>query len=349
MWKTILRRSQPIFLVVALIFVAVLLRGQWEELRAHTWQLHPGWLFISAVLLLASWAMEIGIWRHLLALVGGKLAYPPAIRIWFLSAIVRYIPGNIWQPLSMTLQAQRRGVRAEATLTSVILYQVIIVLAVAPITAFYLVTTGNLGLLADMFSSIAPQVALGLAVMAILPVVVFLILPQLLTGAINWLLGKAGRDPLDAELSSGRLLGLLLISILNWLLWGGSFAALTFGLNAYTPEQMASLAPHLIASYPIAYAIGFLSFVTPSGFGVREGAFYLLLTPLAGRRRDHGCCACHARVDHHRRADRGGIEPAACAWAPCRVSRISTRCAQPGCRRSPARDALGGPTQPCPY
>ena len=282
MWKTILRRSQPIFLVVALIFVAMLLRGQWAELRAHTWQLQAGWLLISALLLLASWAMEIGIWRHLLALVGGRLPYAPAIRIWFLSAIVRYIPGNIWQPLSMTLQAQQRGVRAEATLTSVILYQVIIVLAVAPITAFYLVTTGNLGLLADMFSSIAPQLVMGLALLMIAPVVLFLILPQLLTGAINWLLRKVGRAPLETELSSSRLLGLLLVAIVNWLLWGGSFAALTFGLNVYTTEQMTSLAPHLIASYPIAYAIGFLSFVTPSGFGVREGAFYLLLTPLLG-------------------------------------------------------------------
>ena len=172
--------------------------------------------------------------------------------------------------------------RAEATLTSVILYQVIIVLAVAPITALYLVTTGNLGLLADMFSSIAPQLVMGLALLMIAPVVLFLILPQLLTGAINWLLKKVGRAPLETELSSSRLLGLLLVAIVNWLLWGGSFAALTFGLNVYTTEQMTSLAPHLIASYPIAYAIGFLSFITPSGFGVREGAFYLLLTPLLG-------------------------------------------------------------------
>ena len=81
------------------------MRSQWEELRAHTWELQPGWLLASALLLLASWAMEIGIWQHLLRLVGGRLPYAPAVRIWFLSAIVRYIPGNIWQPLSMTLQA----------------------------------------------------------------------------------------------------------------------------------------------------------------------------------------------------------------------------------------------------
>ena len=61
---------------------------------------------------------------------------------------------------------------------------------------------------------------------------------------------------------------LLLVQILNWLLWGASFAALTFALGAYTPAQLWRLTPHLIAVYPIAYAIGLISFITPSGFGV---------------------------------------------------------------------------------
>ena len=139
-----------------------------------------------------------------------------------------------------------------------------------------------MGLLSELFSSIAPQLIPILAMLAILPVLVFLILPQLLTGSINWMLNKMGRESLDTELSSGRLLALLLVAMVNWLLWGGSFAALTFGLNAYSQAEMMALAPHLIAAYPIAYAIGFLSFITPSGFGVREGAFYLLLTPLLG-------------------------------------------------------------------
>ena len=276
--KTLLRRAQPIFFVIALGFMVFLLRSQWDELRNYDWQLQPLWLIASALLLLASWAMEIGIWRHLLALVGGSLAYAPAVRIWFLSAIMRYIPGNIWQPLSMTVQAQQRGVRVEATLTSVALYQAIILLAVAPIAGVYLLSTGNLGLLTDMLGSLTPW----LATLAITPVLVLLIRPQLLTTFINWGLSKLGRESLETELTSGRLLLLLMAAALDWLLWGGSFAALTFGLSEYSRVEMIALAPHLIASYSIAYAIGFISFITPSGFGVREGAFYLLLAPILG-------------------------------------------------------------------
>jgi hypothetical protein len=70
--------------------------------------------------------------------------------------------------------------------------------------------------------------------------------------------------------------------MVDWLLWGASFAALAFALQAYSPEQMLALAPHLVATYAVAYAIGFVSFITPSGLGVREGAFFLLLAPLLG-------------------------------------------------------------------
>src|SRR5262245_25497666 len=97
----IIQRLQPLFLALALLFIVLLLRSQWAELSHHTWHLNPAWLLVSAIFLLASWALEIQIWRQLLAVVGSRLSYWPAVRIWFLSAILRYVPGNIWQPLSM--------------------------------------------------------------------------------------------------------------------------------------------------------------------------------------------------------------------------------------------------------
>lgn len=275
-----LRRLQPFFMVLALLFMAALLRGQWGELRSYQWELDPWWLALSGLLLLASWIMEIGIWRNLLGLVGGRIAYAPALRIWFLSAIMRYIPGNIWQPLSMTVRCQQWGVRPEATLTSVALYQAIILLAVAPLTALYFAVSGDvgLGLLGDFLRGAAPW----LVALLLIPVGFFLLRPQWLMALINWGLHKIGREMLETRITSMRLLALLVVAAINWLLWGGAFAALTFGLSEHSWAEMRGLLPYLVLSYPIAYAIGFVSFITPSGFGVREGAFYLLLAPLMG-------------------------------------------------------------------
>lgn len=274
----IIHRLQPFFLVLAVLFIVLLLRSQWAELSQHTWRLNPLWLAVSALFMLASWALEIQIWRQLLAVVGERLPYWPAVRIWFLSAILRYVPGNIWQPLSMTLQCQRRGIAPEATLTSVAFYQILILLAASPIAAVYFGLTGNWGLLTGLLQAWTPWlVAVGLA-----PVVMFVVRPSWLIELVNWVLAKFNRPPLVAGLTRGNAALLLVLAIADWLLWGASFAALTFALQDFTPAEMVQLAPDLIAAYAIAYTIGFVSLITPSGIGVREGALYVLLAPLLG-------------------------------------------------------------------
>ncbi len=260
-------------MLAASIFIGVWLAAEWPALRAYQWHVSGGWLALSALFMLASWAVEIALWRLLLATMGGRIGYSRAARIWFKSAVVRYVPGNVWQPLSMTLQAQQQGVRPEVTVTSVALYQGIILLAAAPIAAVYFWVTGNWGLLTDFVGNAGWLLIL----LVMLPVALFLAWPNLLIVLLNWLLVRVGRPAVEAGLSRMRLAQFLGIAAFDWLLWGATFATLTFGVAALTRAEMAALAPHLIVAYAIAYCVGFLSFITPSGFGVREGALYLLL------------------------------------------------------------------------
>jgi glycosyltransferase 2 family protein len=271
-----LHRAQPMLVVVSLLLIVFLLRNQWELLRAQPWRLHPGWLALSGIFLLLAWSVEVNLWRWLLAVVGGRLAFGPAWRIWFITALVRYLPGSIWQPLSMTLYCQHWHIRPESTLMSMVLYQVIALLAVMPFAILYLVWGSNAALVTQALAGFAPGlIALGLA-----PVLIFLLKPDWLLVAVNWALRKAGREPLDARLSRSALAGQMALGSVSWFFWGLSFAALTLALRPYSFSEMVRVTPVLVAAFPIGYAIGFLSLITPSGFGVREGAYYLLLVPL---------------------------------------------------------------------
>jgi glycosyltransferase 2 family protein len=276
MTRRVLRWAQPLLLVAALISVFVIIASQWDILRSYPWQLNPSWMVVACLMLLVTWAVEIGIWLNLLRHLGGALAYGAAVRIWFLSAIVRYVPGNIWQPLSMAVYCQRLGIRPEITVTSILFYQVIILLAACPIAAVYFSASGNLGLLTGLFHGLTTAFAAAL----IVPLLVFFLRPELLTAFLNWLLVKLRRPALSARLSRPRLLLVLAAAFADWLLWGLTFAALVFAIGGFDPRTMLTLTPHLVASFPIAYAVGFLSLITPSGFGVREGAFVVLLAPL---------------------------------------------------------------------
>lgn len=234
---------------------------------------------LSGLFLAASWATEIKIWQRILHLVGGELSYGVAVQIWFLSAITRYIPGNIWQPLSMTMRCQREGIRPESTIASVLLFQMVILTAAGPVAALYFGWSSNYG----AFSNALAGWTVWLIVIILLPVLLFIAKPKWFFTLVNWGLQKIGRAPLNLAISSWQLIVLIAIAIFHWGLWGCSFAALTLGLNPYPVSEMLTLMPHLIASFAIAYTIGFVSFITPSGFGVREGAFVLLLAPFMGR------------------------------------------------------------------
>lgn len=276
MLKQWLQRAQPFLVVVSLVLIGVLLRSQWAELQAHTWRLHAGWLGASAIFMGATWLVEVSLWRRLLVVVGGQLPFAAAWRIWFLTALVRYVPGNIWQPLSMTLYCERRGIRPEATLMSMVLYQAVTMLAVAPIAGIYLLLYNREGLLSQLLASLTPW----LGAVGLIPILIFVVRPALLMNLVNWALEKVGRPALAAQLTSRTLLSLLLVGMVSWLLWGAAFATLTFALRPYQNGELLRLVGPLVAVFSVGYAVGFLSLLTPSGFGVREGAYYLLLIPL---------------------------------------------------------------------
>jgi hypothetical protein len=198
------------------------------------------------------------------------------VRIWFLSAVVRYVPGNIWQPLSMTFYCQRQGIRPEATLTSILLFQVVVVLAVMPYAGLFMVWSDQRSQLTSLFSQLAP----ALAALVVMPVVVFLARPGWMLDLLNWGLARVRRPPLQLSLSRLQLMGLVGLAIFHWGLWGMAFTTLAFALGAFDTGEMARFAPYLLFAYPVGYGIGFLAFITPSGLGAREGAYYLLLTPL---------------------------------------------------------------------
>lgn len=265
-------------MLVAMVLMIVLLRNQWSILKEQSWELNWGWLVLSLFFLLTSWAIEIGIWLKILRLLNARLPYWSGVRIWFLSAVVRYIPGNIWQPLSMTWRCQQRGIRPEATITSILIFQIVILIAAGPIAALYFGLYGNYGLLTSMLSKLTE----ALLFVILVPVIIFLARPDWLLNAANWGLNVLGRTPLLVTLSTLDLSKLLGIAIVHWLLWGLSFAALVFGMSPYSLNEVARLLPHLVSSFAIAYTIGFISFITPSGFGVREGVFIILLAPLLG-------------------------------------------------------------------
>jgi uncharacterized membrane protein YbhN (UPF0104 family) len=261
-YKRILR---AVIVVLSLGFLAIAVRSQWVALSNYQWHLAPGWALLALIGLELTWLFELATWRTILWSLGGPLPFWRSAQIWFLSNLMRYIPGNIWQFLGMAEMAAQDGVPRLATLTSIVLHQVISTAAGIVLAAVYFASAGQ----GEWLGRIRPLLLLA-------PLGLFLLQPALLERILNWAMAKLGRPPLKVTLTWGQVWVLLLRYVLVWLGMGLSFAAMT---RALTPAGW-TMVPALMAAWTAAYIIGYLSMLTPSGLGVREGAMVLLLAPV---------------------------------------------------------------------
>lgn len=261
-WRRI---AQVIFVVAALAFIALLVRSQWSELRGYTWQIEPGWALLALAVLEVAWLFELDTWRAILAGLGGLLPFGRAAEIWFLSNIIRYLPGNVWQFLGMTEMAAADGVPRVATLTSIVLHQAISTAAGLALAALYFAVSGQ----AAWAERLRP-------VLWLVPLGLLLLQPRLLEAILNRALALVKRPPIRVTLTWGQVWVLLLRYVVVWLLLGLAFAALVRSLTVVAWRD----APWLIATWVTAYTAGYLSLITPSGLGVREGVMALLLGEL---------------------------------------------------------------------
>lgn len=265
------RVAQMVVFLLALGFLAVLVRSQWQALRHYPWQLAPAWLALSYIPWGLSMALEIAMWRAILtrtarvasaAIAPRSLSLARAAQIWFLSNIIRYIPGNIWQPLGMAQMCAEEGIPTEVTLTSVIVHQALSALAVTLLGVGYFAWAGH----GEALRTLAP-------LLVALPAVALALRARWLEMVLNLVLRRLGRPTLRIGLGSRALAALTLGYVASWSLIGLGFAML---VRALTPVGLEAL-PHLIASFALAWLVGYLSLLTPSGLGVREGAIVWLL------------------------------------------------------------------------
>lgn len=252
-------------LALSLAFMVALLASQWQALAAFQWQFRPGWLLPSFALLAAGMLLEMSIWRWLLSSLGGHLRWRRAAQTWFLSNIVRFIPGNIWQLLGMAELAADDGVSRLTTFTSIVLHQVLSIAAGATLAALYFALAGHSAWL-ELIRPLLWLVPLGL----------LLCHPRVLQWILNRGLALLRRPPIQVTLSGRQLIVALLGYGVAWLLTGSGFALLAAAITPITASQFAAL----VATWTAAYVIGYLSLVTPGGLGVREGIMVLLLAPL---------------------------------------------------------------------
>ena len=128
---------------MVLFFAVHSLATQWNKVEARLIHIQFGWEWIAAAtaLVLVTYALLIEGWRRILEAWDSHLPFIDAARIWFLSNLGKYVPGNVWSLTAMGVMARKRGLSAIAAAGSSVIMQVVSLLTG---TAIVMVTGAKL-------------------------------------------------------------------------------------------------------------------------------------------------------------------------------------------------------------
>jgi glycosyltransferase 2 family protein len=250
-------------LAVVAVFFVLTLAARWREVISLKWQPRPGVFLLACLLLAVSYALVACLWGLALRRAAGT-PVRAGVRIWFLANLARYVPGNVWSFVGAVELARREGAARSRTLAVMALTQALSV---------------GVALLAGLPVLLAERARLGRP--ALLGAVAVAVVAAGAAAFRRQLLALARRrfprlEPGDLVPAPGTVALLTVGYAAYWVVTGLAFAALVASAYRLPPGDV----PLVVAAYAAAYAVGFLSLLTPAGLGVREVVLVVALAPV---------------------------------------------------------------------
>lgn len=268
--KRVLQIGLPLLVVV--FFVYQIRKWNWDALTSHSSQgFHwNSWLLVLAFLGFLLQELSYGlIWRAVLIRLGFRRDLRICLRIYLASEFVRYIPGNVWHVLARLLWISKYGVPRPIAFASMTIELITKLASAALLFAVSLLFWHDIGAVGSLLNG---SIVIFVGVGTILALLIGLH-PRILNGLLNVALRLLKRDAVVLTVSYRDILLVTLAWCASWCVAGGAFYLLLLALWPGTP--LVAL-PICIGIYAIAWDIGFVSFITPSGLGFREGAIAAL-------------------------------------------------------------------------
>lgn len=267
--RTWWRMLQIVFLVAAFAYFAIKIAENWTEFKISASNVEPVWAGIlgASVIVLGTYALLIQSWRMLINGSGSSLDYVPAVRIWTIANLGRYIPGKVASIAALGVLAAQEGVSGAAAASAAILGTLINIGA-------------GFGLVAVTGSQVLDKLGAMYRSLAVLGSVAFVVgivaLPWILPPTARWLARRVGRGPVEVRVDKPVLWMSVTINVLSWFLYGWAFKV--FALSVFPGVQGSTI--QFVAVWTASYLVGYLAFFAPGGIGAREFAMVAGLTTL---------------------------------------------------------------------
>ncbi len=253
----------------SLFFLALI----WKQVQVVNWTAQSmatiNWPYATLAFLLL--LIGLGLQSQLAWITQQRLHYNvdhyTIYRVWFFSQVAKYIPGSLWQVAARSIFYVRRGVPL-GTASASTLWELVATLVGSLLICLF-------SFILNIESTLAQLSALVALLLVILAISFYLTWPWQLLLTLRIGLARRMLDAL-AQLGTTRhrmIIELMALSAIVWLIIGVGFyyLAVAFGASHGLSWWQAAI------SFNVAYSIGFLVVIAPTGLGVREVVLAFLL------------------------------------------------------------------------
>lgn len=243
-------------------FLAWGVAGGWSRAARYHWHLQGVELALALVLLAAfNLAWGLGYVWLLQGLGANAVGQRRALSVWARSLLGRYIPGNVVMFAGRVILGRDAGVPASTSVAASLYEQIAMLAPAAGAATAFLLLDGPARWPAIFW------------VVAGVPLLAAVLDPAVLGGGGNRLLARLRRGTIPVPLSRRRAL-----AALGWFaLAMALFAAGTaLSVRAVAGARSGAI-PFLSGGFLLAWVLSMVAFVFPSGLGIREGAFAVVL------------------------------------------------------------------------
>ncbi len=281
--KKPLRILKGCFALAVVVFWVLLIQRNWNALAATPWSLDAPWA-IAALLAFVLYFLGQGAgWVMIARAMGYRIPLVGGTGVWLLSMPARYVPGNVWHIAARITLAAGLQMAPEGVVVSSAAEQLLMVLSAACLGLAWLPSWAGV----TMAPWLPSWAAIGGApwlpswagfggapwALAFLLACLAGLQPPVLRFLLRLGSRLLGRTMPALNLGYRQMIFLLILYSFVNLINGLAFALLA----AAAAQSPPALWPTFVSAYCLAYVVGYLSFLTPSGIGVREAALASML------------------------------------------------------------------------
>lgn len=262
------KRIKLIFCIVILIviffFMGKYMYENWQKVPFQKLKFNWTFLVIAYLSQVCTFILSGLIWKVNLSYIKENLGFIESLRVKALSCLPKYIPGKVWGMASQVwLTKKEGGIPEEKGGICIVLETVISILSGLLLAIIILPFV-----LKNNFSSNF------YLLFALIPLFFIALYPPIFMKIANFGLRTFKRKIITYIPKYSQILKLLFLCIIFWI---SQCIGIFFLIKSFYPIDYSFFLP-LCGIHPLSWLIGFMSFVTPGGLGVREGTLAYLLS-----------------------------------------------------------------------